>query len=121
MRASRLLIGAPVLALLSLGGLLLFTRFVPPASVQAIVCVFVLLTLTLLGTTAPLLYGIRKLFPRTRRDNFTTNHSLREAALLSTYIVFNVLLRVLHSWSLFSALVSAAIVVVLEILLSTGV
>jgi hypothetical protein len=120
MRASHLLLGAPIVALLALAGLLLFTRFVPPTSVQSLVFVLLLLILTLLGLLAPLLYGIRKLLPLTRQDTFNANHSLREALILSIYIVFNALLRVLHSWSLFSALISTAIVVVLEILLSTG-
>ena len=43
-------------------------------------------------------------------------HALREGALVSLWIVFNLLLRALHSWNLFVAIVSLGIIIVIEVL-----
>ena len=43
-------------------------------------------------------------------------HALREGALVSFWVVFNLLLRALHSWSLFVAIVSLGIIIVIEVL-----
>ena len=43
-------------------------------------------------------------------------HALRQGALLSLWIVLNLLLRALHSWSIFVAVVSFGIILVIEVL-----
>jgi hypothetical protein len=119
-RGRKLLVAGPVVALLAWSGLLLFTSVVPPTGVQVIVVVFVLLSLALVATLAPLVYLIRASLPRARGAPFAANHALRESVLLTTGIVFNLWLRLLHSWSIFTALISLGIIVVIEILIGGG-
>src|SRR5579872_6002788 len=90
-----------VIAPLAWIGLLLFTRFVPPQTTLAFVTVFVLLYVALTSTLAPLAYVISLRFLSSRLYRATVRHSLRQGALLSLWIVFNLLLRALQSWSLF--------------------
>ena len=105
-----------LLAPLAWSALLLYTRFVPPQGVLAFAVFFILLDIALTSTLTPLAYviGLRFFSPRLYRA--TTPHALRQGALLSLLIVFNLLLRALQSWSIFTAFVSLAIVVVFEVL-----
>jgi len=105
-----------LLALLSWGGLLLFTRYVPPHTVLAFVAFFMLLSVALTSTFAPLAYfiGLRFLSSRLYRD--TMRHALRQGALLSLCIVLNLILRALHSWNIFTALAILGAGVVIEVL-----
>ena len=105
-----------VIAPLSWIGLLLFTRFVPPRTTLAFVTVFVLLYVALTSTLAPLAYIISLRFLSSRLYRATVRHSLRQGALLSLWIVFNLAIRALQSWSIFTAVVSLGIVVVIELL-----
>ena len=105
-----------MIAPLAWAALLLYARFVPPQGVLAFVAFFILLYVALNSTLAPLAYviGLRFISPRLYRA--TMRHALRQGALLAALIVFNLLLRALQSWSIFTAIVSLAIVVVIEIL-----
>ena len=105
-----------LLAPLAWGGLLLFTHFVPPQTVLAYVTFFVLLSVALICTFSPLAYFISLRFISSRLYRATMRHALRQGALLALWIVFNLLLRVLHSWSIFTAIVSLGIVIVIEVL-----
>lgn len=105
-----------IAALLAWSGLLLFTRFVPPRTTTAFVTVFILLYVALTSTLAPLAYIISLRFLSSRLYRATMRHSLRQGALLSLWIVFNLALRALQSWSIFTAVVSLGIVVVIELL-----
>ena len=105
-----------IIAPLACIGLLLFTRFVPPQSTAAFVTVFVLLYVALTSTLAPLAYVISLRFLSSRLYRATVRHSLRQGALLSLWVVFNLLLLALHSWSLFTAIVSLGIIIVIELL-----
>lgn len=105
-----------LLALLAWCALLLFTRFVSPTSIAAYVTFFVLLAVALTSTLSPLAYMIGLRFISSRLYRATMRHSLRQGALLSLWIVFNLLLRALHSWSIFTAIVSLGIVMVIEVL-----
>ena len=96
--------------------LIVFTHFVPPQAVQAYVMFFVLLSVALTSTLSPLAYFISLRFISTRLHRATMRHALREGALLSLWIVFNLLLRALHSWNLFIAIVSLGIIIVIEVL-----
>jgi hypothetical protein len=105
-----------VVAPLAWIALLVFTYFVPPRTVLAYATVFVLLGVALTSTLSPLAYLISLRFISSRLYRATVRHALRQGALLSLWIVFNLLLRTLHSWSLFVAIVSLGIVLVVELL-----
>jgi hypothetical protein len=78
--------------------------------------VFVLLYVALTSTIAPLAYVISLRFLSSRLYRATVRHSLRQGALLSLWVVFNLALRAWHSWSIFTAMVSLGIVAVIELL-----
>ena len=105
-----------LVAPLAWAALLLYARFVPPQGVLAFAAFFILLDVALTSTFTPLAYviGLRFISPRLYRT--TVRHALRQGALLALLIVFNLLLRALQSWSIFTALVSLTIVVVIEVL-----
>ncbi len=97
-------------------GLLFFTRFVPPLSILAFIAFFLLLTVALTSTLTPLAYGIGLRFISSQIYRATVRHALRQGALLSLCIVFNLVLRALHSWNIFTAIVIVAVAVVIEVL-----
>jgi hypothetical protein len=105
-----------VLAPLVWAALLIFTHFVPPQAVLAYVTFFVLLDVALTSTLSPVAYFISLRFISSRLHRATMRHALRQGALLSIWIVFNLLLRSLHSWNLFIAIVSLGIIIVVEVL-----
>ncbi len=105
-----------ILALLAWAALLGFTHFVPPQTVQAYATFLALLGIALICTLSPVAYFVSKRFTSTRLRRATMRNALREGALISLWVVFNLLLRALHSWSLFVAIVSLGIIVVIEIL-----
>ncbi len=96
--------------------LLAFTRFVPPQTLLAYITFFVLLSVALTTTLSTLAYFIGLRFISSRLYRATVRHALRQGALLSTWVVFNLLLRALQSWSLFTAIVSFVIILVIEVL-----
>ena len=105
-----------LLAPLTWAALFIFTYVVPPQSVQAYITFFVLLGVALTSTLSQLAYFISLRFISSRLHRATMRHALREGALVSLWVVFNLLLRTLHSWSLFVAIVSLAIIIVIEVL-----
>lgn len=105
-----------LVALLAWGELLAFTYFEPPNSVTKFVVVFVLLFVALACTLTPLAYLISLRFISSRLYRATLRHALRQGTLLSLLIVFNLVLRALHSWSIFTTIVSLGIVAVIELL-----
>jgi hypothetical protein len=105
-----------ILAPLAWVALLLFTHFVPPQTILAYVTFFILLSVALTSTLSPLAYFIGLRFISSRLYRATLRHALLQGALLSLWIIFNLLLRALHSWSLFVAIVSLGIILVIEIL-----
>lgn len=105
-----------IVAPLAWGGFLLFTYHVAPQTVQAFVVFFALLGVALTCTLSPLIYFISLRFLSSRLHRATVRHALRQGALLSFWMVFNLVLRALHSWSIFTAIISFAIIVVIEVL-----
>jgi hypothetical protein len=104
------------IALLAWGGLLLFTRYVEPVSLSAFMMFFLLMEIALITTFSPIAYFIGlRFFPR-RLYNATKGHALRQGVLLSLAIVLNLLLRALHSWNIFTAIIILAVAVVIEVL-----
>ncbi len=104
------------IAPLAWGGLLAFTYFEKPDSVMKFVVVFVLLFVALACTFTPLAYLISLRFISSRLYRATLRHALRQGILLALWIVFNLMLRAMHSWSIFTAIVSLGIVAVIELL-----
>src|SRR5947209_6858674 len=103
-----------LVAPLAWAALLLYARFVPPQGALAFAAFFILLDAALTSTFAPLAYVIGLRFISARLYRATVRHALRQGVLLALLIVFNLLLRALQSWSIFTAIVSLAIVVVIE-------
>jgi hypothetical protein len=78
---------------------------------------FVLLGVALLCTFAPLIYLISRLILRRRVTRpLRISQVTRQTVLISAWIIFNLLLRLLHSWSIFTAVVSFGIIMVIEFL-----
>ena len=97
------------------GGLLLFTRFIPPHNTLAFIAFFILLAAALTSVFSPLAYfiGLRILTSRLYRA--TVRHALRQGALLSLCIILNLILLSLHSWNIFTAIVIFVATVVIEV------
>lgn len=102
-------------ALLVWAGLLTFTHFVPPNSVLAYTTFFVLLGVALTCTFTPIAYFIGLRFLSSRLYRATMRHALRQGALLSLCVVLNLLLRSLHSWNIFTAIVIFIAAIVVEV------
>ena len=104
-----------ILAPIGWGGILLFTRFVPPHTTLAFVAFFVLLGVALTSTFSPVLYFIGLRFLSSRLYRATVRHALRQGALLSLCIILNLILLSLHSWNIFTAIVIFVATVVIEV------
>jgi hypothetical protein len=110
-----LLIVIAVSALCTWGGLLLFTYYVQPQGAATIV-VFLLLSIALYCTCTLLIYSISWAVLATRARRPSLAQALRESGLTTAWLIFNLLLSALHSWSIFSTVVSFGIIVVAELL-----
>lgn len=111
-----LLITLMLLALSAWGGLLLFTHFIAPDSLLAFLGFFCLLATGLLATCIPLIYAVARPILAMRNTRPRLGQITRQASLISAWIIFNLLLRLLHSWSIFTAVISFGIIVVIEFL-----
>ncbi len=109
------LITLTLAALCTWGGLLTFTYFVPPQE-QVAPLVLVLLGLALWSTSTLLIYAVARLILARRAQRPALSQAIREGGLISAWLIFNLLLRVLSSWSILSAVVSFGIIVVIELL-----
>jgi hypothetical protein len=98
------------------GLLLLFTRFVSPQSIGSFTLFFLLLGLALFCTLVPSLYLLTHWIIAPHRYRASIRHATRQAGLIDLWVLFNLLLRLFHSWNIFTAAISFAIVVVLELL-----
>lgn len=116
MKQREFLIGIFLIALFIWGGLFLFTYQVRPASSLALIAFFFMLTTALICTFAPLAYILGQRFLFGRRYRSTVGQSLRQGILLTFIIIANLVLRLLHSWSLLTAIVIIVAAFVFEIL-----
>jgi hypothetical protein len=105
-----------LIAPLAWAGLLLLTRFVPPNALLAFVGFFLILSVALTSTCAPAAYFVGRHIFSSQRYRTTVRHAMRQGALISLVIVLNLILRALHSWSVFMAIVILAAAVLLEVL-----
>lgn len=105
-----------LVALCTWGALLLFTYFVQPQSMPAILVVFILLSAALVCTCTLLIYLISWAILAARAQRPSITQALREGGLTAAWLIFNLLLSTLHSWSIFTTVVSFGIIVVIELL-----
>lgn len=111
-----LLIVMVLVALLAWGGLLVFTRFIAPGSVPSFLAFFSLLGAGLFCAFTPLIYLVARPILAARNSRPTLGQAARQAGLISAWLIFNLLLRLLHSWSIFTAIISFGIILVIELL-----
>ena len=104
-----------LLAPIAWGGLLTYTHFVPPVGTLSYTTFFVLLCIALTCTISPIAYVIGLRFLSSRLYRTTVRHALRQGVLLSLCIVLNLLLRSLHSWNIFAAIVIFIAAIVIEV------
>jgi hypothetical protein len=97
------------------GGLLLFTRYIPPQTVVAFIAFFVLLSIAITSTFAPIAYFISLRFLSSRLYRTTVRHALRQGALLSLCIILNLILLSLHSWNIFATIIILSAAIVIEV------
>jgi hypothetical protein len=105
-----------LLAPIGWAAFILFTGTVQPTTPLAFCVFFLLLGVALTSTLSPLAYVISLRFISSRLYRATVRHSLRQGVLLSLCIMLNLLLRALHSWNIFTAIVIFAAAFVIEIL-----
>jgi len=105
-----------IIALVAWSSVLLFTGFVPPHTLLAFVAFFLILSIALIGTFIPIAYILGRNFLIRRRHLVTMRYAFRQAALLVLVILFNLILRALHSWNVFTALIILATAIIIEIL-----
>jgi hypothetical protein len=103
-------------ALLAWMGLLLFTHFVPPLTIPALLAFFVILLVALTSTFTPLAYLIGRWILAERNYRITVRQSIRESALLALVIILNLILRALHSWNLAMGIVLLVAAIIVEVL-----
>lgn len=116
MKQRKLFSGIVLIALLSWGGLLLFTYNVSPSTPLALLTFFLLLAVALMLTFSPLAYLIGQRLLFTRRYRSTASQALRQSALLTFIIIANLVLRLLDSWNLLTACIIIAAAIIVEVL-----
>jgi len=104
-----------VLAPLAWAGLAVYAYFVPPRGLLSFVAFFLLLDVALTCTFSPIAYAISLRFISSRLYRATVRHAIRQGALLALIIVLNLILRALHSWSIFTAIIIVAAAIVIEV------
>ena len=109
---SRLLLVAPF----AWGGLLLFTRYIPPHTLPAFIVFFLILAIGMICIFAPIAYFIGAYLFSSRLYQATSRHALRQGTILALIIILNLILRALHSWSIFTAIVILVAAIVIEII-----
>src|SRR5579859_791758 len=105
-----------LIALVAWGGLLLFTRFVPPITIASFIAFFLILSICLTSTFAPLVYFISRRLLASRMNRITVRHAIRQGGLLALVIVLNLALRALHSWNIVMAVAILGAAIVIEVL-----
>lgn len=106
-----------LISLLAWSGLLLFTYFVKPQSLLALVIFFLIASVALTSTFSIITYGIGRYMLPSHVYHVTIRRAIRQGALLSLAIVLNLILRILHSGSLFTGIMIVAAAVVVEVLI----
>lgn len=103
------------LALLAWGGVIAFTRYIPPSTVLAFAGFFLLLGLAMTCTLSPIAYVIGRRLLSSKLYRATMRNSMRQGFLLSLCIVLNLLLRALRSWNIFTAIIIFVAAIIIEV------
>ena len=101
-----------LVALVSWGGLLLFTRVVPPGTLPAFITFFLILVVALTSTSAPVAYLISWRFSATPP---TVRSVIRRGALFALIVALNLMLRAWGSWNIFTAILIVLAVIIIEV------
>lgn len=104
------------IALLSWGGLLLFTYYVPPPNPMSFVIFFLILMVALTSTFAPLTYLVGGRLFATWHYHATMRAAIRQGALIASAVILNIIFYSLDSWNIFMAIVILAAAAVVEML-----
>jgi hypothetical protein len=104
-----------LITLIAWSGLLLFTYFVEPQSTLALVIFFLIASVALTSIFAIIAFGIGRVLSA-RVYHTTIRRAIRQGALLSLAIMLNLILRILHSGSVFTAMMIIGAALVLEVL-----
>lgn len=104
-----------LITLVAWSGLLLFTYFVEPQSTLAFVIFFLIASVALTSIFAIIAFTVGHVLP-VHIYHTTIRHAIRQGALLSLAIVLNLMLRTLHSGSIFTAIMIVGAALVLEVL-----
>ncbi len=104
------------IALLAWGGLRLFVHLVPPHPLMAFIVLYLILSIAGTSTFALVAYAIGARLLSLRLYKITLRHAIRQGALLSLVLVFNLILLALHSWNIFTSIVILVAAVVVEVL-----
>ena len=102
-----------LIALLSWGGLLLFTALVPPSTFPAFLILFVILAVAITSTSSPIAYMVSRLFSSTQP---TVRSAIRRGAFCALTLVLNLMLCTLRSWNVFTAILIVLAVIVIEVI-----
>ncbi len=106
-----------LITLVAWSGVLLFTYFVKPQSPLALVIFFLIVSVALTSTFSIIAYGIGRYLLSSRVYHATIRRAIRQGALLSLAIVLNLILRALHSGSLFTGIMIVGATIVVEVLI----
>ena len=102
-----------LIALLSWGGLLLFTYLVPPSTFPTFLVLFVILAVAFTSTSAPIAFMIGRFFSSSQP---TVRSAIRRGAFCTLILVLNLMLCVLNSWNVFTAILIVFAVIVVEVI-----
>jgi len=106
-----------LITLFAWSGLLLFTYFVEPQSLLALIIFFLIVSVALTSTFAIITYGIGHYLLPARLYHTSIRRAIRQGALLSLAIVLNLILRILHSGSTFTGIMIIGAIIVVEALI----
>jgi hypothetical protein len=102
-----------LIALLSWGGLLVFTYIVPTGTALAFIAVCLILAVALTSTVAPIAYLITRQFFSAQP---TLRRAIQQGALVALLIVLNLMLSAWRSWNVLTALLTVFAVVVVGVI-----
>jgi hypothetical protein len=105
-----------LIALASWGGLLLFTHQIPPLTLPVLIVFFLILAIALTSLVSPIAYMIALLFFSPHTHQASIRSAIRRGALLALIVVLNLTLRTLNSWNVFTTILIALAVIVVEVM-----
>lgn len=105
-----------VIAIIAWIVLALFTRFMPPSTIVALLVFFLILLVALISSFTPFTYMLSRRLFEGRHYRMTIRQAIRQSSLLALVVILNLVLRALHSWNLAMAIVILGAALIIEIL-----